>query len=164
MLKAVKERKAHFNNDPAVAKSKWLSFGKLVYYRAFSVAYALAGSCADVVMVNSTWTSGHINNIWRVPKKTNILYPPCDTRNLSTFPLGHRKSTILSVAQFRPEKNHGLQLDAMALLFKSHPELKSANVKLVLLGSVRNSDDQTIVDKLIVKIKQLDLIVITRLT
>ena len=37
------------------------------------------------------------------PKQSNIVYPPCDTRALSSFPLERRPSLLLSLAQFRYE-------------------------------------------------------------
>lgn len=41
------------------------------------------------------------------------LYPPCNTTHLQGIPLGHqesRKRLVLSIGQFRPEKDHLLQL------------------------------------------------------
>lgn len=46
-------------------------------------------------------------NSWISPKKSEritsarIVYPPCDTREMSIFPLDNREHVILSVAQFR---------------------------------------------------------------
>ena len=44
------------------------------------------------------------------------------------------------MAQFRPEKNHALQLEALALLLQQHPEHRG-RVRLVLIGGCRNADD-----------------------
>lgn len=44
------------------------------------------------------------------------VYPPCDTTSLQTLPLDRKLKQLflVSVAQFRPEKNHRLQLEAFA--------------------------------------------------
>lgn len=65
----------------------------------FAYLYSLAGSFSDIVMVNSTWTKGHIDQLWGVNSK--IVYPPCDTASLTKLPLEDRQRTIVSVAQFR---------------------------------------------------------------
>jgi alpha-1,2-mannosyltransferase len=91
------------------------------------------------------------------------VFPPCNTSHLQTYPLhmaGHdltkglssaaadlvhmRKRMILSVGQFRPEKDHSLQLWALAALLKKDRE-KYADVRLVLLGSSRNEGDEAII-------------------
>lgn len=98
-------------------------------------------------MVNSTWTKGHIDQLWRT--KSEIVYPPCDTERLNALPLKGRKSMIISVAQFRPEKDHSLQLKALATLFKKYPQWKTTHpVELVLMGSSRNEGDAKRIDGL----------------
>jgi alpha-1,2-mannosyltransferase len=94
---------------------------KLIYYRIFARCYGWAGSNARVVMTNSSWTDAHIRSLWRVPSR--VVYPPCDTSELSRMPLEPRRNEILSVAQFRPEKDHALQLRAFALLLRNEPQL-----------------------------------------
>ena len=69
----------------------------------FAYLYSLVGSFADVVMVNSTWTKSHIDQLWRVNSK--IVYPPCDTASLTKLPLDGRQRIIVSVAQFRLAKS-----------------------------------------------------------
>jgi alpha-1,2-mannosyltransferase len=46
-----------------------------------------------------------------------LVYPPCDTTDLQSLPLDRRLKHLflVSVAQFRPEKNHRLQLEAYAM-------------------------------------------------
>ncbi|GAA5874450.1 hypothetical protein JCM1840_000784 [Sporobolomyces johnsonii] len=82
--------------------------------------------------------------------RTHLLYPPCSTASFSSFPLSppsRSPRTILSLAQFRPEKEHPLQLRSLAKLFSLHPEFRS-DVRLILAGSVRNDDDSRRVDEL----------------
>lgn len=45
------------------------------------------GRCAEIVMVNSSWTEEHINDIWNIPLKTHRVYPPCDTEELKKIPI-----------------------------------------------------------------------------
>lgn len=122
------------------------------------------GRHADLVMVNSQWTKGHIDEIWQVPQRTLIVYPPCDTSSFEKLPLDwetrRRDRIIVSIAQFRPEKNHELQLDAFSKLI--HGEQYKRNgfdeVKLVLIGSCRdNEGDWERLDMLKEKAKQLGI-------
>lgn len=49
----------------------------------------------------------------------------------------------MSLAQFRPEKDHKKQLEAFAILLKEHPEMREGEeVKLVMMGGVRDESDQ----------------------
>jgi alpha-1,2-mannosyltransferase len=164
MLIAVKSRKAAFNNNSIVASSSILSFLKLQYYLLFSVCYRFVGSYCDVVMANSSWTAGHINEIWEIPNKTSIVFPPCDVSKLIGFDLKNRNRLILSVAQFRPEKDHHLQIEILADLFKKYPEYRNGpeSVKLIFLGSVRNDQDEKRVADIQAHIDRLGLKVLLR--
>lgn len=72
-----------------------------------------------------------------------IVYPPCDTQEfLQLGNLGSRKHVIVSLAQFRPEKDHAKQIEALALLLERHPKWRDVGVKLVLMGSCRNEEDE----------------------
>lgn len=70
--------------------------------------YGLAGAFARVVMVNSSWTCAHIRQIWWNWSDPLLVYPPCDTELLQAIPLDRplKRLFMVSVAQFRPEKNH----------------------------------------------------------
>jgi len=166
MLRVVRERRAQFNNNARIAASPVLSLLKLAYYRAFSVLYAAAGACADVVIANSTWTRRHLEYLWPSSRANmRTIFPPVDTAALRTLPLEPREpALIVSLAQFRAEKNHLMQLRAFSLLTSSRssntsstssspsssaaspvvstlaPELK-ADARLVLIGGCRNEDD-----------------------
>lgn len=74
------------------------------------------GRCADSIMVNSSWTENHILNLWRCPFKTHRIFPPCEASqfaNLQHIDPADGKIIILSIGQFRPEKDHPLQLQTM---------------------------------------------------
>ena len=61
--------------------------------------YGWVGALANVVMVNSSWTRGHIEQIWGLTTQT--VYPPCDTIALNKIPLANRGKNIISIGQFR---------------------------------------------------------------
>lgn len=122
-------------------------------------------------MVNSSWTENHILSLWNIPFKTHRVYPPCEIEHLKKIKnvVDNERIAILSVGQFRPEKDHPLQLQAMyelrSLLINeealwnkvcpiwlctqtpSHFHIFNRNglfcsqLKLVIVGSCRNQDD-----------------------
>ncbi|XP_026878129.2 GDP-Man:Man(3)GlcNAc(2)-PP-Dol alpha-1,2-mannosyltransferase isoform X1 [Electrophorus electricus] len=153
MLSVVRERSPRFNNADYVSRNPVLSAVKVVYYCAFALLYGLAGSCSDVVMVNSTWTLGHVLALWRAPNRTSVVYPPCHVQAFLDVPLdeeeegeegGGRCHSVVSVAQFRPEKDHRLQIRAFRKLLdrKGAEPGSRESVKLVLIGGCRNQEDE----------------------
>lgn len=150
MFAKVVERRPTYNNDSRVTASITASKAKLLYYKAFAFMYGLVGRCADVVVVNSSWTKNHVDHIWGT--RCKIVFPPClsqleldqamkraDDVNKST----RDSSLIVSIGQFRPEKDHRLQLSAIR---KTKGLLKASKdtqrVKLVLVGSCRDEEDR----------------------
>jgi alpha-1,2-mannosyltransferase len=71
---------------------------------------------------------------------SRIVYPPCNTDALARLALGDRSRVVVSVGQFRPEKDHPLQLRAFADLRGRGDEFK--DVKLVLIGGARGAEDE----------------------
>ena len=145
MLSRVQSGISSYNNDPRIAKSRSLRLAKEIYYHAFAACYRFAGSFADVVMVNSSWTENHIRHIWRQNSQPTLVYPPVDTVSLQQLPLERslEKRIIISVAQFRPEKNHALQIQAYAKCLKNAVDgdpVSSSRLKIV--GSCRNQEDR----------------------
>lgn len=154
MLLKVSDRRATYNNASFITRSRILSGVKLMYYKLFAYIYGLAGSCADVVMVNSSWTFGHIKTLW---KKDNIVivYPPCDTKAFLNISLKrkddicHSGKSVVSIGQFRPEKDHALQIKAFGQFLHEKCNIDDQkHYKLVLVGSCRNQDDADRVDSL----------------
>lgn len=166
MLSVVRERNSRFNNSDTISSNVLLSALKVLYYCCFALLYGLAGSCSDVIMVNSTWTLGHILALWRSPGRTGVVYPPCDVRAFLDLPLEQdedddweevgrelgdeepekkpaesEKKTfnIVSIGQFRPEKDHRLQIQAFSELLKRRDR---ESLKLVLIGGCRNEEDE----------------------
>ena len=144
MLQVVSQREAAYNNVGAISRSRLLSGAKVMYYRLFAQLYGWMGWFADAVMVNSSWTRNHIRDIWKVPaSRLSIVFPPCNTDALRQIPLDNtrRKPYIVSVAQFRPEKNHRLQLEALAEVFRRDSALRQQGVQLILIGGCRHVED-----------------------
>lgn len=145
MLEAVATRRETTTNSAAITSSAAKTAAKLWYYRAFALLYALSGACADVVMVNSRWTYGHLASLWRFNSKIAIVYPPCDTEGLSSLEAvparNERNMTLVSIGQFRPEKNHQLQVRIMRKLLDLRPDLPKTT-RLAMIGSTRNLQDK----------------------
>ena len=142
MLEKVRQNECAHNNSAVIGRSKFLTNLKMFYYRLYAKIYGFAGRRNDIVMVNSTWTHGHIAKIWR-PRKLYIVYPPCDTTSFLKIPIKRspNKFGIISIGQFRPEKNHQLQLEIMKDFVALLDKKDKKKVELVLLGSCRNNED-----------------------
>lgn len=115
MLRRVQSRVATHNNRNYVATNPFLTWLKLTYYKIFAKVYSHVGRKADAIMVNSSWTENHILDLWQVPFKTHRVYPPCEVSHLKNLQptFLEDKVIILSVGQFRPEKDHPLQLQSL---------------------------------------------------
>lgn len=152
MLSMLAERRTTYNNPGFVARNPILSRVKILYYHLFAYVYGIMGARSHIVMVNSTWTQGHILHLWQVPDRTSIVYPPCDTKEFLQLPLktdnNVKHKAIVSVAQFRPEKDHTLQVKAFAELLGRFTSEERRSIKLELIGSCRNKDDADRVDDL----------------
>ncbi len=158
MLQRVHEARPTYNNDASITSSTTLTSAKLVYYKAFAFLYSLAGHCADVVMVNSNWTKRHVDALWRKPRSLGqagddgalVVFPPCNTTQLQRAPLNTlerlRTRMLVSVGQFRPEKDHRLQLAALAALRKRGGQYH--DVQLHLIGGCRHAEDEQLVQGL----------------
>ncbi|WVN89502.1 uncharacterized protein L203_104727 [Cryptococcus depauperatus CBS 7841] len=92
--------------------------------------------------------------------KCEVVYPPCDTAEFVKLGnLDKRKREVVSLAQFRPEKDHAKQIHALAELFDEHTEYRKGPraVKLVLMGGVRDAADQARLEGLKDLAKKLDV-------
>ncbi|KAJ8476265.1 hypothetical protein OPV22_019992 [Ensete ventricosum] len=158
MVSRVLRQSSMYNNDALIASSMLLSRCKVVYYTLFSWLYGLVGSSAHLAMVNSSWTRSHIESLWKIPRRTKRVYPPCDTSSLQLLPLERpvRSPVIISVAQFRPEKAHGLQLEAFALAVRRLDQ-DLPRPKLLFVGSCRNKQDEERLQKLKNRSKELNI-------
>lgn len=117
MLNRVIEQRPSYNNNSRIATSSRISSIKAFYYRLFGYAFSLTGKCVDHAYVNGSWTEGHMRRMWNTSKvKLVKLFPPCNTTLLQQLPLQPREKLVLSVGQFRPEKDHALQIRYVVLL------------------------------------------------
>jgi len=168
MLQLVWDRRPTYNNKSSITSSILISYLKMIYYISFACLYGLAGSMTDLVFVNSTWTFGHIHFIWRWARRhLYILYPPCNTRDLQNHFQNNkqekdtisirRNNSIVSLGQFRPEKDHALQIRSFARLYRQYPHLfqkkneeeeEEKNIQLLLMGGCRCQEDKQRVEEL----------------
>uniref|UniRef100_A0A2P2ICP3 GDP-Man:Man(3)GlcNAc(2)-PP-Dol alpha-1,2-mannosyltransferase n=1 Tax=Hirondellea gigas TaxID=1518452 RepID=A0A2P2ICP3_9CRUS len=156
MLSVVEGREEAHNNAGFIADSGVLSACKSCYYRQFSRAYGWVGRKADLIMVNSTWTNGHISSIWNVADRTKLVFPSCDISkftSLDILPYEEKLiKKIVSIGQFRPEKDHALQLRSfkrlLELVSERGGDIDSVEVQLVLVGGVRGPQDEDRVKQL----------------
>ncbi len=149
MLSKVASGTAAFNNSSFISKSQILTLLKTIYYHLFAWLYGVMGRRADAVMVNSSWTEEHINSIWKNPLRTYRVYPPCDVKEFAELSVDPDPESfrIIAVAQFRPEKDHPLMIRSFHKLFDFLTDEEKKRVKLVLVGSCRNKeDDQRVKD------------------
>lgn len=100
--------------------------------------------------MNSSWTDKHIRDIWKCD--TVVVYPPCDMARLLKIPTSQNQKGIISIGQFRPEKNHTLQIMSVAPVLKLYP-----SVTFKIVGSCRNEADRKRVEGLRTLIDSLDL-------
>uniref|UniRef100_A0A7S3QMY8 GDP-Man:Man(3)GlcNAc(2)-PP-Dol alpha-1,2-mannosyltransferase n=1 Tax=Dunaliella tertiolecta TaxID=3047 RepID=A0A7S3QMY8_DUNTE len=167
MIGRLWQRNVDFNNDASIAGSWFMTSAKALYYNTFALVYGAAGGCAHATLVNSSWTQRHIESLWWGGRPIYRVYPPCDTQDLQTLPLDRRLKQLylISVAQFRPEKNHRLQLEAFAAAKQKAGDpslspfsafaLRAARLKMV--GSCRNDVDAALLSDLQAQARELGL-------
>lgn len=111
------------------------------YYRFVAKLYSYCGQSLSVAMVNSAWTREHMKRLW-TETPCQIVYPPCDLEQMQRFDASlEREPLILSLSQFRPEKNQAMQIHILKGLLEARPEWRG-QVKLHLYGGCRNAADR----------------------
>jgi alpha-1,2-mannosyltransferase len=154
---------------------------KRLYWGVILGAYGWIGSWVDVVMVNSSWTLAHMRAVWghrqrarrglvapyflprfgarRTADDIRVVFPPVPVGELkrqiavSRESEAQRDKVIVYIAQFRPEKNHGLIMGAFAALVRrmaarssssdAASDMERPRPRLVLIGSIRGDRDKT---------------------
>ncbi|KAH7039849.1 alpha-1,2-mannosyltransferase alg11 [Microdochium trichocladiopsis] len=143
---------------------------KKFYWKWFAGVYSWMGASVDVVMTNSSWTQAHIQALWG-PRRAQrqrqnsmeVVYPPCavheieEAVELSEESEKKRTKALVYIAQFRPEKNHQLIIQAFHEFVKSGTPASQGS-KLVLLGSVRGDSDAKRVYQLRLLVNELHLV------
>ena len=143
-----------YNNSQRITSQKNISRLKLAYYYFLMKWYSTNGYFCDLALCNSSWTYDHIRSMWSCPVK--VLYPPCDVSKFLKIPLNSVKQrNAISIGQFRPEKDHYLQILAFSLLLANNSEF--ADCKLLLVGSCRDQEDDNRVDELALYAKTLKI-------
>lgn len=121
---------------------------KTYYYRILIKFYQICGYFADEVAANSSWTRGHCDKLWDKKDKIKTIYPPCDTsefiNNISLD--APRENLMISFAQFRPEKDHMLQLEIWKTVLDNPSCPPDAH--FTMIGTCRGDDDKEIVEGL----------------
>lgn len=111
MIETVRRNKDQYNNQATGVKKHV----KLFYYQIIYYFYKLCGMFCDKVACNSNWTRGHMDELWSKAKDDiATIYPPCDTtcfKQIDIDDASKRENMMVSFAQFRPEKQHQLQLE-----------------------------------------------------
>jgi len=142
MLANVIEKKQRVNNNARIADSPILSNIKIYYYKTLVFLYSLMGNQVDFAWANSSWTTNHIKAVW--PKwgkggnQIKTLFPPCSVKQFASLPEEKKKNILISFAQFRPEKNHKLQLEVFKAVLDKNP---GNDVQFYLVGSCRGPED-----------------------
>ena len=148
---------------------------KRTYWELFAKLYGWVGSRVDVVMTNSSWTQAHVRSLWGKTRRTttttdagtdiSVVFPPVAVEEVAqavavnAVSESQRSRALLYIAQFRPEKNHTLILDAFAKLVNGNNKqyAKGERPRLVLVGSVRNDDDSRFIYKLRLLVNELHI-------
>jgi len=172
MLEVVKSRSSSVNNSSHVARSTALTNFKVMYYRLFAALYRAVAPMVGIAATNSSWTQRELARVWKVSRESlPIVYPPCAVKSQpkhmitqqsdGTVPATVSASTapsephsqrvrcprILSLGQFRPEKQHRLQVEAFARALEKlgrdtvYGALKKpAKIEFHMIGTFRPAD------------------------
>lgn len=173
MLRRVQQRRPGHTNSSWIARSAPVSAVKFVYYHIFAAIYGSALRHADVLVCNGNWTCSHVQQLiqyrawrpWNTPTlpRVHVVYPPCHTAPFISLSLeGREPRTIISIAQFRPEKEHEMQLRIVHGLLQKYPELKIGSsaqrpLRLILIGNCRNDADRQRLESLRMLAKELSI-------
>ena len=169
MLQRVRNQEAGHTNSTGVSSSKLRSRVKLLYYNIFAACYSWALRSSNVLVANGSWTQNHVNRLVLGSRATSkaaasdaryvqVVFPPCDTGSLVKFPLAKRETqSLVSLAQFRPEKEHSTQIRIIAALVAARRQagLPTEKIHLCCMGSSRNKDDEQRIKELKALVKEL---------
>ncbi|KAI0566006.1 ALG11 mannosyltransferase [Gracilaria domingensis] len=136
MLSLVRSRKKQFNNDSSIASSRMKTIVKVGYYKLFAKLYGFNSRFVDIKVANSSWTASHLRALWK--GHIHRIFPPCKL-DLELNDAEREHGLIVSLGQFRAEKNHELQLQMMRVLREKYPDVKC---RLVMIGGARNEKDR----------------------
>ncbi|CAD8119088.1 unnamed protein product [Paramecium sonneborni] len=141
MISQVEKKEAKYNNDDEITKSERKTKIKLWYYKFLFFLFSLCGRMVEFAYVNSTWTYNHMKQTWKSTQLVK-LFPPCQVEAFLKRKQFTNQFIIISFAQFRPEKQHLLQVEIIEALVERLPSEISQSIKLYMIGSCRNADDE----------------------
>merc|ERR1712062_853812 len=142
-----------YNNAAFIARSNTLSSIKVWYYRFLAFLYGFCGRRAKLIMVNSSWTKDHIEKLWKT--QAHLVYPPCDVSEFTQYSDStKRDNVIVSVGQYRPEKNHLFQLECFSDFLKARGQ---RDVKLEFIGGCKTDQHKGILRQVKEKVEELSL-------
>lgn len=99
----------------------WTSKLTLIYYEIFTLIYGWCARHAQVIFCNSSSTKKALESTWNT-SSTIVLYPPCEINQFFDLPLidqdDSSSKSLVSIGQFRPEKNYELQIRAFHQLLQ----------------------------------------------
>ena len=102
MLATVQQGVDQYNNQHT-AQNPIMKQVKLVYYWAIYYFYKFCGLFVDQVACNSSWTRGHMNELWNKTDQSEIqtIFPPCDTSSFIdkiSLDVSYRQNLMISFA------------------------------------------------------------------
>ncbi|KAF0993144.1 hypothetical protein HZS_2435 [Henneguya salminicola] len=155
MINRVTNRLNPYNNAKIFSKFYFVTYFKLIYYKIFFYWYKLGGYSVNFAMTNSKWTQNHICNLWKARKNRSIVvYPPCSPHFFTSH--DNKSLKMLSISQFRPEKDHKKQIYIFAQLIKEFAKDSSTEKLLFsMAGSTRSDMDVQYLETLKTYAKEL---------
>jgi alpha-1,2-mannosyltransferase len=136
------------------------SRARFLYTRLLLLLYSLALSCAHILACNSSWTHSELSKILPKSSRPRILHPPVDFDHLMKLPLARKRAGhVVSLGQFRPEKEHITQLHVWKALTErlSNSLFGSQPPQLTIMGGCRNDSDKQRARALKDEAKRLDI-------
>ncbi|EAR99746.3 glycosyltransferase group 1 protein (macronuclear) [Tetrahymena thermophila SB210] len=165
MIQKVIRNEQSFNNRGFIAQSGLFSNIKFFYYLILTKMYKFMGNYVDMTFTNSTWTDDHIRSLWAPCRQVETitesvkLYPPCNVTSLLELEKNQENSTvqIMSFAQFRPEKDHMMQIRVFERVLSRLTDEEKHKLQFRVVGSVRNDDDEQLLSNLKKEVEQRHL-------
>ena len=130
----------HYPTMTPEAVEKKIGFKKL-YHLLFLTVYRFCGGFATKIVTNSRWTNERLRSAWNRSDAV-ILYPPVKIEKKKIH--SARENAVVSLGQFRPEKNHAMQLRIFARL----KNMKSCCNEFWMIGGARDAEDLQRVENL----------------
>ena len=148
MFSKIEKKQVDYNNREIFTNNSFLYGMKIVYYKFFLSMYRACGWFTDIAVANSNWTGSRIEAVWG-RAKIDVLYPPAaigsgdQIKDISAGEDKARRKVLVSLAQFRPEKNHRLQISVFSKIVRKIPD-----AEFWVMGGARNDADNQLLNEL----------------